>query len=68
MNPQETAPWVILQCGSIKPLLRFGGSFFRIGIKFKNNSKMIVIHLILTVYVENSITNSICVAQILIFA
>ena len=36
-------------------------------MRFENNSKMIVIYVILTVYIyhsENSITNSACVAKI----
>ena len=53
---------------SIKPLLRFGGNFFRSGIRFENNSKMVVIYVILIVYGENSITNSARVAKISIFA
>ena len=39
-----------VQGGSIKPLLRFGGRFFRIGIRFENNSKLTVVYVILTVY------------------
>ena len=58
----------MIQGGSIKPLLRFGGRLFRIGIRFENISKMIVIYVIFTVYGENSITNSACVAEISTFS
>ena len=54
-----------LQGGSIKPLLRFGGRFLK---RFEKNSKRIAIYVILTVYGENSITNSDCIAKIPIFA
>ena len=60
--------FIIIQGGSIKPLLRFGGRFFRIGKRFENNLNMIVICVILSVYGENFITNSACVAKISIFA
>ena len=56
-----------IQFGSIKPLLRFGGRFFSIGIRFENNSRMSVIYIILIVYGEKSITTSASVAKILIF-
>ena len=56
-----------IQGGSIKPLLRFGGRFFRIGVRFEYNSKMMVMYVILTVYGKNSITNSAYVAKISIF-
>ena len=36
----------------------FEGRFFCIGMRFENNSRIIVIYVILTVYGENSITNS----------
>ena len=35
---------------------------------FENNSKVIETYVILTVYTENSITNSACVAKISIYA
>ena len=57
---QQTAG---IQGGSIIPLLRFGGTFFRIGSRFKNNFNMIVICVILSVYGVNSITNSACVVK-----
>ena len=57
-----------VQGGSIKPLLRFKGRFFHIGVRFEDNSNMILIYVILTVYGKNSITNSACVAKILIFS
>ena len=50
-----------------KPLLGFGGRFFRIGIRFENISKMIVITVVLTIYGKNSIKDSDCVAKISIF-
>ena len=59
---------LVVQGGSIKPLLRFGGRVFRIGIRIENNLNMIVIGIILSVYSKNSITNSACVAKISIFA
>ena len=64
---------VHLQGGSIKPLLRPGGRFFRIGIRFENNLKMIVICVILSVGLygkstENFIINSAGIAKISIFA
>ena len=57
-----------IQGGSIKPLLRFGGRFLRIGMRFENNLHMIVICIIVSVYGENFITNSACIAKISIFA
>ena len=57
-----------VQGGSINPLLRLGGNFFRIGIWFENKSKMIVTYVVLTVYGENLIANSACVAKITTFA
>ena len=39
-----------IQGGSFKHLLRFGGTFFRIGIRLENNSKRIVVFIILSVY------------------
>ena len=46
----------LIQGGSIKPLLRFGGGFFRISIRFRYSLNMIVICVILSVYSENFIT------------
>ena len=63
-----TVPNLIIQGGSIKPLLRFGGRLFRIEMRFENNSELMVIYIIVTVYGENFIINSACVAKISIFA
>ena len=56
-----------VQGGSIKPLLRFGGRFSRIGIRLENSLNRIIIYLILSVYCETLITNKACVAKIPIF-
>ena len=63
-----TAFFLEIQGGSIKPLLRFGGSFFHIGMRFEKNLNKIVICVTLSVYCENVITNRACVARISIFA
>ena len=56
-----------VQGGSIKPLLRFGGRFFRIGIKLGTYLKGIIIYAILSILCENSMKNKACVAEIRIF-
>ena len=48
--------------------LRFGGRFFRIEMRFENDSTMIILYVTLSVYSENSITNSACIAKISVFA
>ena len=58
--------WII-QGGSIKPLLRFGGRFFRIGIKLGTYLNRLIIYVILSISGENSIANKACVAEIRIF-
>ena len=52
----------LLQGGSIKPLLRFGGRYIRIAIRLENNLERIIIYAILSVYGEHFITNKACVA------
>ena len=58
---------ICIQGGSIKPLLRSGGRFFRVGIRLETNSKRIIIYAILSVYGENSIKNKTCIGKIRIF-
>ena len=57
----------LIQGGSIKPLLKFGGRFYRIGIKLGTNLNRIIIYVILTILGENFIKNETCVAKIRIF-
>ena len=58
---------ILILGGSIKPLLRFGGRFFHIGLRFENKLNMIAICIILSVYGGTFITNSACVVKISIF-
>ena len=56
-----------IQGGSIKTLLRFGGKYFRIEIRFLKNKKIIIIYVIFSIHGDNFITNKACVAKIRIF-